>query len=267
MAKKPAPTDPPDDDDDDEPFTPKQLAAMNNTITAAVTSHVKRQLKPVQDQLGVLPTIQETLEKLAAGGGVANQPNAGAAGAAGAGAGGAANPPAPKGEDPEIVAMRKRVNAIEEERKAEVARARNERRDASLTTIVTTSGVDKNRVRGVVALLREQTMFDKDGNPIMRVNRNGLDEEVPLDEGARDFFNTDEGKSYLAPQNPAPRGGSGARTTNAASVVRGTGGANSGNNAPQRGAKGDKAAAKADATQALAEAVGELMGGGNITLG
>ena len=260
MAKK-AP--PPDDTDDDdaEPFTARQLETMTNTINAAVSSQINRKIKPITDQLGVLPSIQETLEKLAAGtgagGGTGQQPAAGQQ-----------QPAAPKIEEhPEFIAQRKRLDAIAAERETERSRARAADRDARLTAIASTAGVDKNRLRGAVALLREGVVFDKDGNPTMKAKRNGYEEDVDLETGAKEFFGTDEGKAYLAPTSPAPRGGSGSSArTSAAGVVRGQGGAGQ-SNAAAKGQSDAKVERKAAAADALMGAVGELIGGGNISVG
>lgn len=260
MAKPKKPTDPPDDDevtDDEVEFTPAQLRVMNNTISAAVSAQLGRKLKPVQDQLGELSTMRESIDTLAKtlGGGGAG------AGAGAAGAGGAAVV-APK-DDPEIKAMRARVEAMETAAKEKEIAARNRDRDSRLTSIATSVGVDKNRIRGAVSLLKDQVSFDKEGNAIMKVQRGGFDEDVDIETGASEFFKTDEGKSYLAPQQ-ALRGGSGQRTSTTTVVNRGAGGAN---NNPSRGAQQEKAGKKAEAANALADAVGELIGGGNINLG
>lgn len=258
-AKQPNPNPPDDDDDGDgggaEAFSPSQLEIINNTVTAAVTAHVKRGLKPMQDQLAVLPTIQETLEKLA-GGGKQNE-GGGDEGKAKQQQQQAAQP------DPEKVAMKKRLDAIEAEREQERASAREARRDTALTEIATKAGVEKNRIRGVVALMRGEAKYDKEsGNYFMTVNRHGVDEQVSLEEGAASFFKSDEGKSYLAPTSAAPRGGSGQGrgTTTTAGVTQRS-------NAPAKGANGAKEEKKQAAAEAFVGAVGELFGGGNINVG
>lgn len=265
MAKKvippanPPQPDPDDDDGSDEgaEFSPKQLELINNTITAAVSSHVKRQMKPLQEQIAGIPsTIQQTLEQLATGGSNAgagaDDKNKGAAGGTAA------------KDDPEKVAMKKRLDAIEAEREQERANARHARRDQSLVEIATKAGVDKNRLRGAVALLREQVKFDSDGNPLMTVKRHGLDEDVTIEDGATEFFKTDEGKSYLAPTQPVQRGGSGSQrgATNAAGVARGAS-----SNAGAKNAGTQKQERQQKAAEDFVGAVGELFGGGNVNVG
>jgi len=265
VAKKNQQPPPSDDDDDDVDFSPKQLEVINNTVSAAVSAMVGRKLKPLQDQLGELGSMRESIETLTKtlggqGGQQQGQPG---------GAGGQQQSAAPKLEDhPEFIAMKKRDEAREAERKQERANARNAKRDQKLTEIATAAGVDKNRVRGVVALLRDQVKFDKDDNPIMSVKRNGYDEDVDLEAGAGEFFKSDEGKAYLAPQQPV-RGGQQQRGTNAASVVRGQSGAGAaaGTNAPIRGKDEAKVERKQQAVATLADAVGQLLGGGNIEIG
>ncbi len=261
MAKKPAPID--DENDDADDFTPRQLEVMNNTITAAVTSHLKRGLKPIQDAIGGIDDIKATLaEMVKPGSGAAPvvAPVAGAAPTAGAAA------PA-GGPTASEIAMKRRVDALEEERRVEREGARAARRDSRLTELATAAGVDKNRLRGAVAILREQTKFDPTtGDPLMPITRKSggqsFTEDVDLDPGAAEFFKTDEGKSYLAPTQA--RGGSGSgRGTNATGVVRGQSGG-AGGNAPAVGAtKQDR---KVAAAESLMGAVGELLGGGNINL-
>lgn len=267
---------PTDDDDDDEvEFTPRQLEVINNQVNATVTAIVTRKLKPFQDQLSVLPTIQETLEKLASGGGAAGgqQQGQGSGGQQQQQPGGAG---LKLEEHPEFVALKKRDQQREAERQREREEARNSKRDARLTEIATAAGVDKHRVRGVVALLRDQVKFDKDNNPFMTVKRNGLDEEVDLDAGATDFFTSDEGKAYLAPtqQQQQQRGGNQQRGqqqqqqrggTNAAGVVRGAGQGNNNPMATQQQQRTEKVQA---ARTNLRENVQALFGdGANIEIG
>jgi len=252
------PQDPPDDggDDDAVEFTPKQLEMISNTVNAAVTAHVKRHMKPLQDQLSALPSIQETLEKLAGGADKGAQDPAG-------GGKGAPAAPAKIEEHPQFIAQQRRLAPIEQEREQERTQAHHARRDAALVEIATKAGVDKNRLRGAVALLRDQVKFDKEGNPLMSVKRHGIDEDVTIEEGAGEFFKTDEGKAYLAPTQAAPRGGSGGgRGTSAAGVVN-----RAPNNAPARGATEAKTERKQAAAEAFVGAVGELFAGGNINVG
>ncbi len=266
MAKKPPPpgTPPDDDDETDGELSPKLLEVLNNTVSAAVTAQIGRKLKPINDQITQLGTsITEQLEAFAsrgAGGAPPKKP-------------GDPDPGAGSQPDPDKIAMKRRLDAIEEERKQERADARNARRDAKLTELAVTAGVEKNRVRGAVAVLREATFFDKEGTPMMKVARTGYDEDADLDTGAAEFFKSDEGKSYLAPQGKqGAGGGAGAgqqRGSSAAGVVnRGGGGASGGSSnrstKDQAEAKNER---KAKALEDLSNGIGALIGGGSIDIG
>lgn len=254
----------PDDDDDEAQFTPAQLRVMNNTVSAAVSAQLGRKLKPIQDQLGEVSSMRETIEGIASRLGQQGAPAAGGK----EGEGGTVKPK-PQ-DDPEVLAMRKRIENMERATLEKETAARNRDRDSRLTAAATAANVDKNRTRGAVALLRDQVKFDKDGNAYMTVQRNGLDEEVDLETGAAEFFKTDEGKAYLAPQQPV-RGGSGGggNRTSTNTVVRGQGSGqgSGGQNAPVQQRNAAKTQQKQEAVNNLADAVGELIGGGNISLG
>ena len=260
------------DDDYDDDIYPRILDVINNTVSAAVTSHVSRKLKPLEQKLGALDGIGDKLDQILAGG----KPAGGGAGdgkpAGGDGGGAAGGKAAP---DPEKVALQKRLDAIEAERKQDRINARNAKRDARLTELVTAAGVDKLRVRGAVAILRDQVKIDEhSGDLSMTVQRKGYTEDVDLDDGVAEFFATDEGKAYLAPQGRQGGGGGGGNAntgkTSARTVVRAGGGGGSGSgtsNAGMKGADQAKAERKAQALEGLQGAVAELMGGGNIEIG
>lgn len=266
MAKTAKPgTGTPTDDDDDDEVSPKLLDVINNTVTAAVTAQIGRKLKPINDQITQLgATITEQLEAMQAsrGGGA---PVVKKQGDPDPGAGAGAQP------DPDKIAMKKRLDAIEEERKQERNDARNARRDARLTELAVTAGVEKNRVRGAVAVLREQTFFDKEGNAMMKIARTGYDEDADLDTGSAEWFKSDEGKSYLAPQGATQqRGTTQQRGSTAATVVqRGGGGAAAAgsSNRQTTDAKAAKTERKEKALADLAEGIGALIGGGSIDIG
>lgn len=259
-------TDPPENEQENEApdFTEAQLQIINDTITAAVSQHVKRHMKPLTDQLAGLTTIQEQLEVLTAN--AAKQtPAKGAK---------EKEPGAKSEENPEVSELRARLDELAKsnakltkERADERIRMRDSDRDRKLTEQATAAGVDKNRLRGVTALLRDQVKYDRDGNPYMTVKRGGVDEDVDLEVGTAEFFKTDEGKSYLAPTQQGAGGARQAATggrTNAASVAggaaRGAGGG--GSNAPVRGADQQKADRKQAALKQLGEGVEALLGGG-----
>lgn len=170
--------------------------------------------------------------------------------------------PAP---DPEVAKMRKQLDKLTQEREQERTQARNTTRDASLRELLTAAGVDKNRLRGAVAVLRESTKFDDKTNEWTFVRRGeGGDEELDLDTGVKDWAGTDEGKSYLAPAQAGaggmrpPQLRSGAGTRPGATPARA--------GAPVADAKAAKAQQRAAAVQSLVGAIGEL-GGSNVTVG
>lgn len=167
--------------------------------------------------------------------------------------------------DPEVVKMRKQLDKLTQEREQERTQARNTTRDAALRELLTASGVDKNRMRGAIAVLRESTKFDDKTNEWTFVRRGDAgDEELDLDTGVKDWAGTDEGKSYLAPAQAgagglrAPQLRSGAGTRPGATPARA--------GAPVADAKAAKAQQRAAAVQSLVGAIGEL-GGSNVTVG
>lgn len=170
-------------------------------------------------------------------------------------------------KDPEVVAMRKRMEAMEAERKQEKETARNRERDTILREQLEAAGVDKNRIRGAIAVLRDSMKYDeKAGEWIYNAKRDGYEDPIDVSAGVGEWAATDEGKSYLAPPSNAnggqPRGGSGVRPTNPG------GGAPRVQNGgrPTADPKAAKAQAKQAAVQTLAGAIDSL-GGGNIPLG
>ncbi len=256
----------PDDDEDDTgdgSFSEAQLAQLNDLITskanATVSALLQRKLDgAVKSQLeGPLAEFRTLLEGFRPGG---------------APTGGEGKKPEGGGDHPEIAQLKardaereKRLKAMEDERVAERRRSLNSDRDNKLRDIATTAGVDKNRVRGVVALLGSSVNVDeKTGAMTVKVQREGYEDEQTVDAYAADFFKSDEGKAYLAPTQPARPGGP-QRTTAAGVVARPAGGGMS--NAPDRGAKAAKSEKIAEAHEALTNAIGELVGGGSVGIG
>lgn len=162
--------------------------------------------------------------------------------------------------DPERDRMAKRLAAIEEERKTEREQARNGKRDALLREHLEAAGVDKNRIRGAVAVLRENMKHDdKTGEWFYKAKRDGFEEDLDVEAGVGEWAGTDEGKSYLAPPTGAQqRGGSGTRIGAQGSGGR-VGGAIGGGR-PATDPKAAKVQAKQEAMKTLTDAVGGLMG-------
>lgn len=260
MAPKKRPGE--EETEDDGLFTEAQLAQINDLITsksnATVSALLQRKLdgavkSQLEGPLAEFRTLLEGFKPAAPSGG-------GDSGKKPEGDGGKSNDP-----HPDVVAMKRRVEVMEAERKQERTNARAAKRDATLTQIATAAGVDKMRVRGVVKLLGADVAFDdKTDEMKMKIARNGFDEDVDVETGAAEFFKTDEGKAYLAPTQPVRPGGQ--QRTTAASVVARPGGAAI-SNAPDRGAKAAKNEKITEAHSALADAIGELVGGGSVGIG
>lgn len=244
---------------DDEPhFTPQQQSYINKLVTdsvnAAVTANLGRKLGPaIKESLGSeLGDIRETLAKMAGGAGQQQQPQPGQQGGE--------NKP-----DPKVQALERQLAEMRSEREADQRRMRESARDTRIRELALAAKVDPNRMRGVVALLKDQVKFADDGRPVITVQRNGYAEDLDLDQGVGEFFKTDEGKAYLAPTLPQQRGPS------APPAQRQPGGAASGasapRNAPQRTKEQAKDDRKQQAMQTLQNSIGQLLGGGNIEIG
>lgn len=261
---------PPDDDDDDggDELTEGQVSRITDIVNAAVSGQLSRKMgRAITDAVeGAVAPLRELIEKRATGddGGDGDggddgqqQPQRGK----GKGAGNARPT-----KDPEFEAMQKRVAAMEAERKKEREESRNGKRDSMLREQLEAAGVDKNRIRGAVAVLRDSMKYDEKANEwVYKAKREGYEEDVDLEVGVTEWAGTDEGKSYLAPPQPSggpPRGGSGVRPAG------GAGGAprltNGGR--PAQDPKAAKVAAKQAAVQNLSQAIGEL-GGATIPIG
>lgn len=264
-----------DDDDDDDGggvagFTDEQRTELGQLVNAAVSGQLQRKLgnaiKSTLDES--LAPIREMLE--GRNGNTGNRQRA------------AADdddqdddddePPVTKGKrgtkakaaapDPETANMRKRLATLEEERKLEREQARNGKRDALLREHLEAAGVDKNRIRGAVAVLRDNMKHDdKTGDWFYKAKRDGFEEDLDVADGVSEWAGTDEGKSYIAPPAGAQqaRGGSGSRIGAQGNGGR-TGGVINGGRAAVD-PKQAKAAAKQEAMKTLTDAVGGLMGG------
>ncbi|HUS27599.1 MAG TPA: hypothetical protein VMZ53_03800 [Kofleriaceae bacterium] len=163
-------------------------------------------------------------------------------------------------KDPEVENMRKQLAKLTEEREQERTQARNRERDTMLREQLEAAGVDKNRVRGAIAVLRDSMKYDdKAGEWIYSSKRDGYEEPLDVSTGVSEWAATDEGKSYLAPPSNAgqPRGGSGMRpgAPNGGAPRVQNGGR------PAQDPKAAKAQAKVDAVKSLSTAIDSLAGG------
>lgn len=269
MAKRKPNGQPNDDDSDDDeaPFTDQQLEVITRTVNASVTAQITRKLPSAIEQ-AVAPqfaTLNETLAKL-----VPQQPGAnGQPANAGAGNAGAGSPQPTK--DPEVEQLRSKLSKIEEERKTEREAVRAQERDGKLRELLSTAGVEPNRMKGAIAVLRESMKYDPKANDGAGgwqyiAKRDGYDEPLALDAGVKEWTNTDEGKSYLAATTT--RSANGGAGTTRRTVVPGAGAA-----AAVRGSKpvngtaaGDKTEKRVAAASALSEGIDALFAGGNIDI-
>ena len=257
----------PDDDNDDEEteFSEAQLAKIGGLVNSAVSKQLGRQLdKAVGTALA--PQLAELKELIQ---GKAKAPPAGddepddedeeptpvvkpAKGKAGK------QPARPAGPDPAFVAMQRKLDAMEAERKLEKAQAAASARDAGLREHLGKLGVKPELMRGAVAILRESTRQDeKTGEWSYVAQRDGYTEELDLGAGAKDWIGTDEGKAHVAaPEKPRPGG------TGMPRVIGGNGGPRAG--ASNGDAKTAKQAKVAGAFESLAQAAGALAAGGDL---
>lgn len=260
-------------DDANTGFTDEQLNALSGLVNAAVSGHVQRKL-PAIVQSAVAGPIGE-LRALIEG-------RNGGAGGQGASSGdddpdddpgeeqvptrrtgratGRQQPaPARQRADPAISIMQRKLDAIEAERKVEREANRAKERDGSLREHLTKLGVDPNRMRGAIAVLRDSTRYDEKNNEWFYARKvDGVEEEFDLAAGAADWAGTDEGKAYIA---PAP-GGNGARQPQrGGSGTRPSAGntpALRGSTSPVADPKQAKAQGKAAAMQTLTSAINSL---------
>lgn len=253
----------PDETDDDETddFTEAQLNKLGGLVNAAVSKQLGRQLdKAVGTALA--PQLAELKELIQ--GKAKTQPIEGEEeeeeeeqpvvkpkGKVGK------QPARPTGPDPALIAMQRKLDAMEAERTKEKAQAAALTRDTALRDHLGKLGVKSELMRGAVAILRESTRQDeKTGEWSYVAQRDGYTEELDLGAGAKDWIGTDEGKAHVAaPDKPRPGGVGMPR------VIGGNGGARP----PASGdAKSAKAQKVAGAYEQLAQAAGALVAGGDL---
>lgn len=271
-VKKPAqgnPT-PPDDEDEDpaDDLSESQVARITDIVNAAVSGQLSRKLgRAISD--AVETAVTPLREQLEARGSRRRDDDPGddddddqqqqQQPVRGKNKGGG------KQKDPELESMRKRMSQLEEERKKEREESRNGKRDTLLREQLEAAGVDKNRIRGATAVLRESMKYDeKAGEWVFNAKRDGYDEPLDVGAGVSEWAATDEGKSYLAPPsngNQQPRGGSGVRPAGGGGAPRLQNGGR-----PAADPKAAKVQAKQDALKNLTTAIDSL-GGGAIPLG
>lgn len=164
-------------------------------------------------------------------------------------------------ESTELARVRAKLNRLETDAVRERETARNTVRDSSLRELLQAGGVDKNRVRGAVALLRDLTKFDDKANAWVFV---GDEEDLDFDAGVKAWLETDEGKAFRGP--PGVGGGGAGAGTGAPQLrrsgagTRAPGGAGRGGSSnPAADARGAKQARLQAAQNVLSEAVDQLV--------
>jgi hypothetical protein len=208
------------DDDDDTEIPTATRDLIITTVNQALSAQLGRKL-PTMINDAIAPAIAAVMEPITAqisqlgkslGGGAQQgaqngQQQGGQQG--GAAGGGQANP--------EVAELRDSVAKLQaqlKERDERTAKAENEARTTARDSLLMTGlgklGVDKNRMRGAAAVLKETLVQDKAGNWMYRAQRDGYTEDLALDAGLGEWAATDEGKSYLAPTQ-AVNGGGGTR--------------------------------------------------------
>lgn len=250
-----------DDDAEDPPLNRDAVGEMvNEAVNKALGAQLGRKLDTV---------IGKAIENaLAARGGKAGagegegetpevkEPKPPAAGAA---------PAQPKSlkEDPEYLRLKGEVDKMREERVKERQTLRERERDSTIREALEAAGVDKHRMRGAVAVVRDGMSYDEKSQTwIGKINRDGIEDEADIASVVGHWSSTDEGKSYVAPpqgqRQPQQRTGSGVRPQPA------------GRGATQPTAAVDPKAAKLQrkqqAVEDLAGAVAAMVGGAGVDL-
>lgn len=175
-------------------------------------------------------------------------------------------------KDPKVAKLEQEVEKMRKEREAERMQLRNRERDAMLREELAAAGVETNRMRGAIAVLRDQLVYDdKAGEWSYRTKRDGVDEDMDVSAGVKEWAGTDEGKSYLAAQQAGgsrgggqQRQGAGVRINGQQQRAAGGGVINRGQQQPN--AQQQRAANRQEAVQNLAAGVNELLGA-SVTVG
>lgn len=268
------------DDAGDSGFTADQRKEMTALINAAVGGRLKRQL-PALIRDAVAGPIDE-MRSLVRGGGRRqaaddddlddddnasdDEPPAQRRAARGRQPG-RTEPPAraARGDDKDIAVLRKQFDKLQEERKTEREARRAEVRDSSLREHLQELGVDKHRMRGAIAVVRESAKYDEKNDEWYWQASDGQD--LDLSAGVTSWAGTDEGKAYLAPPAGGQGSGSARGARGGAGTRMGTGGAaRSGATGAVADPKQAKQQAKQQAQTKLVEAIDSL-GGGAVPLG
>jgi hypothetical protein len=258
-SKKKQPDAKPDDDDDDDAGddTPLTRGEVMKLINGAVSGQLSRKL-PAAIEAGVSP-IMAKLDEL--GGGKKKPDDSDDDDAEDD----EDQAPSKKGKgraDPVVTKMSKQLTNLQQQIKdrddklAKEAEARKASKiESELTKALTELGVDKNRIRGALAIHKgAASVDDESGNVLFKVKRDGYDEDLEPGAALKEWAGTEEGKSYLAPTGSS--GGAGARAPRQQGPAR-----KPAPNTPE--AKAEKVQ---NAKNDLLGAVGQLVAGGSIAI-
>ncbi len=265
MAPKKKPDITEDDDDDTaETFSDRQREEMGKIMNAAIGAQLGRKLDAkIADSLtGAMSPILERLEKLSGAGVPAKTGDEGKEkAAAGAGA-----------PDPEKAELRSRLDAsdkrfaaLEAERKQERDQTRAAKRDQTLREELTKIGIDPNRMRGAIAVIRDAVKIDdKTGELFYKAQRDGYEEDLDVSKGVAEWAASDEGKAYKAAPQQQTR-----QRTGVVNVIGGGEKREGGSTTKQatEARAQQKADGKAAALDKLSGAVSALIGGANVDMG
>jgi hypothetical protein len=256
MAKK---TEEKPDDETEDDFTSEQLDKLGKIINAAVASHSQRKLPSM-----IKEAVTAAFAEVKPTGGAGDPPKGEGGQQQGGGSGPTENE---KKLQAKLDEMDKKLKAITDDASKRTKAADDAKRDAELTSALTAAGVDKNRMRGAIAVVRDAVKIGEDGSLKYTAKREGYEDELDVAAGIKEWAGTDEGKAYLAApggQQQRP-GGAGTQPRRGASRVINGGGAQQ-QTAQQAGQA--KAERKAAAQAKLAEQVGALLNnGGTVDIG
>lgn len=257
--QKPDPSKPDDDNDDDgggdeTPLTRGEVAKM---INSAVSGQLARKL-PAAIEAGMSPVLAKLDELKGGGNNKADNDNDEDEDDEQQ----SSNAKKGKGKaDPAIAKMTKQMSDLQRQLKerddklAKEAEARKQSKiESELTRALGELGVDKNRIRGALAIHKGAAQVDDEGNVLFKVKRDGYDEELAPGEALKEWASTDEGKSYIAPTGSA--GGAGARAPRQQGAAR----------KPPPSTPEAKAEKVHQAKTDLLQAVGQLTAGGSISI-
>lgn len=181
-------------DEADKKYIAELLAGAlkPETIGAAVKAHVDAAVKPLQDRLDAgekaAKDAKEAAEK-------AGKPADDGKGKDGKG----------KDADPEtakeLAALRARLEASDKAREEAENRSKTEARDNATREALAKAGIPADRLPHAMAFLGTQGVIaDKDGKVGWKgKDRFGVDAVLPLEEGAKAWASTPDGKLYLPP--------------------------------------------------------------------